>query len=1029
VSEPLGVEFPTVTGVDGTYRFEQLESSAGTGSGAIRYQVRFGTPATGTWVYTTKNADTATTSTDSDVWATTAGDNTAGHTAPITLYADSTNVDAGMYRLGSISGVIWEDLNDNGVQDDGAAPWPHGVSATTVKLNGTNGKGDTITNVAATVNADGTFTFPNLLSGSYTVTFDKSAVVSSGVAFKWALYQMGSSPAIDSDANWAATGATGSRSDNSVGTGTFTLGYATALQNVAAGVVPTVSISGHTWEDKNFDGVANDTDAALSGVPLELWLYQNGAFTQVSETGVSTGGTFASVTDAAGNYTFTGLRWYSDASYQVRFGLPTDNSGQQWTRTAFRVSGTNTSSDSDAYVNADTGATAGATPLVMSDGAVLSAGYYRLSQISGYLWHDSDGDGMQDVGEQPVSGVVVKLFVSSDGGGTWVPVSGTAYTVTTTDTGRFVFADLRPGLYRVEFDKSAITNAAVTYNWTLYHQGDSDKDSDANPYVESGVATSASPLAEAKGLNLAYNSAIAHIDGGLVSEVKTITGYVWEDKDYDGISGGSADTPWGGVVVNLYQSTDNGASYAAIPYAITTSDAAGSYRFDGPNNDGTGVVFGTGLVYRVEVVRPQAAPDSGQNIVFTGAAMCLSAAAKCDIGAIVSDVTTVSDGSLGHLDGIAAPAVVNAGLYRLGSLSGIVWEDLNDNGIQDDDPTITGHNLALITVRLQGVASSGETVDRTVNAASDGSYVFDLLRSGDYTVSFDRSALDAAVPSNSFKWSTLQQGSDATRDSDAVPSVSRTDVRAGAALQTLDYAARLRHLDGGLVPYIHVTGFSWLDANLDGERQAVEVPVPNVLVQLWRVEPGQGGGATDSSANSAAAAQSLPRSFGHQAGNVNAVGTGIPLPAALPPVPIGYTETLVSTTVTGETGQYGFDELPYEPHVAYKVVFVNPDAERYLFSTSGVHNTANYLVETAPEDEVANRHLAAHTDYQIKPVAHSEDEWCAGLREAGPRAPTGGTPASGVGPALTALALTTLLAGGLAIIAGTLRRRKGQLPS
>jgi hypothetical protein len=73
----------------------------------------------------------------------------------------------------------------------------------------------------------------------------------------------------------------------------------------------------------------------------------------------------------------------------------------------------------------------------------------------------------------------------------------------------------------------------------------------------------------------------------------------------------------------------------------------------------------------------------------------------------------------------------NFGEVRGGVLSGVVFRDLNNDGVQaaTGEPGIAG-----VTVHLTGTDSHGNPVDKTTITGSDGSYTFDNLKAGTYSV-------------------------------------------------------------------------------------------------------------------------------------------------------------------------------------------------------------------------------------------------------------------------------------------------------
>jgi len=92
----------------------------------------------------------------------------------------------------------------------------------------------------------------------------------------------------------------------------------------------------------------------------------------------------------------------------------------------------------------------------------------NLSTITGFVWEDSDKDGIQDPGETGVAGVVVEIKSANPGKVMDATMSSGDY------DGHYGFYGLKSGDYIVEFE------APIGYAFTLENQGnDDEKDSDA----------------------------------------------------------------------------------------------------------------------------------------------------------------------------------------------------------------------------------------------------------------------------------------------------------------------------------------------------------------------------------------------------------------------------------------------------------------------------------------------------------------------------------------------------------------------
>ena len=78
---------------------------------------------------------------------------------------------------------------------------------------------------------------------------------------------------------------------------------------------------------------------------------------------------------------------------------------------------------------------------------------------------------------------------------------------------------------------------------------------------------------------------------------------------------------------------------------------------------------------------------------------------------------------IGFAQGLVGP------IDRLGSLSGRVYLDANNNGLDDGEASIAG-----VGVTLTGGDSRGNVINRTVNTGADGSYLFEDLYAGNYAI-------------------------------------------------------------------------------------------------------------------------------------------------------------------------------------------------------------------------------------------------------------------------------------------------------
>ncbi|MCI9890175.1 carboxypeptidase regulatory-like domain-containing protein, partial [Micrococcales bacterium 31B] len=452
--------------------------------------------------FTTPN--TGDDATDSDADATT------GKTGTYTLAAGDENltVDAGIVPApplpAKLGDFVWEDTNKNGQQDAGEAP----VGGVTVNL--LNEAGEQI--ATTTTDASGKYLFDNLAAGTYSVEF----VAPDGKVFTT---PNTGDDATDSDAD-ATTGKTGQ----------YTLAAGDENLTVDAGIVPApvepASLGDFVWKDSNANGVQDAGEAPVAGVTVNLL---NEAGEQIATT----------TTDEAGKYLFDEL---APGTYSVEFVAP------EGTELTTANAGTDDAKDSDA--NQATGKTGQYTLAAGEENLTVDAGLVDLpASLGDFVWEDTNKNGQQDAGEPGVENVTVNLLDEA----------GEVVSTTRTDAeGKYLFDDLAPGTYSVEF---VAPDGKV---FTTTNTGDDATDSDADATTgKTGTYT------------LAAGDENLTVDAGLVPapvEPASLGDFVWEDTNKNGQQD-AGEAPVAGVTVNLLNE-------AGEQIATTTTDEAGKYLFD-----------------------------------------------------------------------------------------------------------------------------------------------------------------------------------------------------------------------------------------------------------------------------------------------------------------------------------------------------------------------------------------------------------------------------------------------------------------
>ena len=172
-----------------------------------------------------------------------------------------------------------------------------------------------------------------------------------------------------------------------------------------------------------------------------------------------------------------------------------------------------------------------------------------------------------------------------------------------------------------------------------------------------------------------------------------------------------------------------------------------------------------------------------------------------------------------NLDNQEAKLNVFAGFIKPGIMSHYVWEDMNANGIQDDDePGIEG-----LTILLEGTDGKGAQINTPVVTDANGEYQFDALYPGTYTVSF--------LISGDYKVSPLYSGTDNTKDSDIRTNGTITNIVVTSGFESL-------HLDAGIFRCGKISGHVWVDkgGNPDIFDSGLDDLMNGVEVQLFHVD-------------------------------------------------------------------------------------------------------------------------------------------------------------------------------------------------
>ncbi|MGQ9877262.1 MAG: SdrD B-like domain-containing protein, partial [Chloroflexus sp.] len=296
---------------------------------------------------------------DSDV------DPVTRQTLLITLAAGDNDPswDMGVFNRASIGNFVWEDTDGDGVQDSGE----NGIGGVTVTLY----RADDSAVGSTTTAADGSYSFSNLPPGAYYLVFSN---LPSGYVFTAA--DQGGDNEVDSDAD-TVTGRTS----------TFTLVSGQIDLSWDAGLYRPASVGDRVWLDTNGNGLQDTGESGIQSVAVAIY--------SAGPDGVIGGGddvfVEATSTDSSGNYSFSGLR---PGSYYLLFDLPSGYSISPQDR------GSDNTIDSD--VNPISRQTAVITLASGDNDPTWDMGVFNRASIGNFVWEDTDGDGVQDSGENGI---------------------------------------------------------------------------------------------------------------------------------------------------------------------------------------------------------------------------------------------------------------------------------------------------------------------------------------------------------------------------------------------------------------------------------------------------------------------------------------------------------------------------------------------------------------------------------------------------------------------------------------------------
>ncbi len=530
--------------------------------------------------------------------------------------------------------------------DDGTLYTDKPIAGVRVYLDSDNDGVFDATEASATTDVGGAYSIGNFFNGTYTVRVDTSTLPASYAQ----TYDL-TAPSTDHTATVTLSG--------------------TSRADVDFGYRNDASIGDFIWNDRDNDGVQDAGEPGIAGVLVYLDANANSIFDA---------GERSALTDLNGTYLIDNL---PAGTFLVRVEIGTLPVGSTQT---YDLDGTGTADLASRTLTAHESATN------------VDFGYRSTASLGDRVWTDSDGDGVQDVGETGINGV--RVYVDSNGNGAYDAATEPA--ATTATDGNYTITNLVAGTYTVRLDASTLPAGRVqTYDLT-------------------GALDHSATVA------LAANQTRTDVDFGYVAPV-TLGDRVWSDLNANGQQD-VGEPGLDGVTVTVYRTNGSIA-------ATTSSSGGGAYTFATLLPGTYYVGFGTLPGYALTLADQGAdASDSDANATS---------------GYTASITLTAGQSNL----------TLDAGYAAAATLGNFVWIDTNGNGQQDVGETgLYGATVNLYRPGYgpDGIAGNADDADviATTTSAANGAYSFTSLPAGSYILGF------AAVPD--YARTVADQGADST---------------------------------------------------------------------------------------------------------------------------------------------------------------------------------------------------------------------------------------------------------------------------
>lgn len=419
---------------------------------------------------------------------------------------------------------------------------------------------------------------------------------------------------------------------------------------------------------------------------------------------------------------------------------------------------------SDANANGETDVFA---LLPNQDNFDIDAAYaLKGAGLGGLVWQDVNKDTVRNAGDILLQGIIVNLLNEDD---------EIIFTDTTNSKGEYVFFPVPAGNYYVVFD---------TVPYLSYQLADAlFIDSDVTHFKQRGSTDV---------LTLLDGNVLAAIDCGMYDIRSTIQGYAFDDRNGDGMRQGN-DTGIDEIWVYLLKDS------IAIDSVLT--DADGQYLFEEVMPGSYQLSFDT----------------IGSNYIFGLKNIGQDSLLDSDVNGIgVTDTVFV--------DKCQMILGINAAYRGFGNVSGVMFNDENENGLNDDSAS----GINNVHICILDLDNNILRIDSTsTKDGLNGVYSFENMPAGAYKIKVKRPLYYI------FTEKDVNGNINDNFDSDVFAMGNFDALSDNFVLETDSSLS----IDGGLIYSVpmdsKISGLAWRESSYNGQREINETLVGGVELILY----------------------------------------------------------------------------------------------------------------------------------------------------------------------------------------------------